>query len=129
MDSGGRAAVLFGARQKSLAVDAVPAFGSFEDFDKQPLGGVERLTQRFDDDLGNTLYHGTALLDGENAGRNMELHQRRAEACCRSGRGYDGGWAGQRSGNGCSHYDVSMTSRRLNPAPMPGIFAFLSRLS
>ena len=78
MDSGGRAAVLFGARQKSLAVDAVPAFGSFEDFDKQPLGGVERLTQRFDNDLGNTLYHGAALLDGEGysnrAGRIASLY-------------------------------------------------------
>src|SRR5215472_6505236 len=108
MDSGGRAAVLFGARQKSLAVDAVPAFGSFEDFDKQPLGGVERLTQRFDNDLGNTLYHGAALLDGENAGRNMELHQRRAETWRRGGFCDDGGWTGHRAGSGGhSHHDLA----------------------
>ena len=71
---------LFGLWQEGLAVDAVATLGCFEDFYKQPLSGVERLSERFDNDLGDTHYHGAALLNAEDAGRNMEFHQRCAEA-------------------------------------------------
>src|SRR5258705_4837502 len=73
------------ARHEDLAVDAEAALGGFEDLNKKSLRRVGRLLHRAEHHVGNSLYHGAALLEREHARGDMQFHQRRAKTCRRKG--------------------------------------------
>src|ERR1700731_3623716 len=80
-----RGGTLLGARYEPLTVDAEAAVSRLKDLHKRMPCRIRRLLRRLENDVGNALDHGGLLLQREQVGGKMKLHQRCAEVGRRSG--------------------------------------------